>query len=155
MNDDVWYFAYGSNLWIYQKENRTGAIRLGEDRPRIARLADFRVAFNKPSTKWRFVANIMPCACEKVAGVVYRCSQGTLDRMDDWEPGYERRAVHVMLDDRRTIEAITYVALSRNVTEEGQPSDEYLEKIVTGAREHGIPEDEIEKIKKWALASVE
>ena len=30
MNEDVWYFAYGSNLWIDQKEKRTGAIRSGE-----------------------------------------------------------------------------------------------------------------------------
>jgi hypothetical protein len=51
MKDDVWYFAYGSNLWIEQKELRTSAIRTGGDRPRIARLTDFRFAFNKQGSR--------------------------------------------------------------------------------------------------------
>ena len=59
-NDDVWYFAYGSNLWRDQKQDRTGAIRQGDERPRIARLADHRLAFNKRGARGELFANIMP-----------------------------------------------------------------------------------------------
>ncbi|MBX7104580.1 MAG: gamma-glutamylcyclotransferase [Gemmataceae bacterium] len=150
MNSDVWYFAYGSNLWTDQKEERTGAIRTGEDRPRIARLADYRFAFNKPSKKWKFVANIMPCPGEEVIGIVYRCDQATMKKMDNWEPGYERQSVQVSLDDGKVVEAITYVAAAKNVTNDGHPSPEYLQKIVTGARQHGLPEKYIERVVRLA-----
>ena len=95
MNDDVWYFAYGSNLWTDQKERRTSAIRTGDDQPRIARLLDYRFAFNKRGSKGQVYANIMPCPGGVVIGVVYRCRPSTVDTMSEWEGGYERRSVLV------------------------------------------------------------
>jgi hypothetical protein len=35
-----WYFAYGSNLLSDQMVARTGPIRTGDERPRIARLPE-------------------------------------------------------------------------------------------------------------------
>jgi hypothetical protein len=43
MKHDKWYFAYGSNLFIDQKEQRTGRIRQAV----CCRLAEYRFAFNK------------------------------------------------------------------------------------------------------------
>ncbi len=150
MTDDVWYFAYGSNLWIDQKNDRTGAIRTGTNRPCVARLADYRLAFNKLSKNWKFAANILPRPGEEVIGVVYRCDQDTMKKMDSCELGYDRQSVMVLLDTGEAIISITYIADAKNVTSEGHPSVEYLQKILTGARQHGLPQEYIEKVKRLA-----
>ena len=153
MKDDVWYFAYGSNLWIEQKELRTSAIRTGDERPRIARLGDFRFAFNKRGSKGQVYANIMACPGDHVIGVVYRCKPSTVETMSGFEGGYERKTIVVVIDDNVGVEAITYVAMKKNVVNDARPSDEYLTRIVNGATEHGLPQDYIEKIKLLASAS--
>jgi gamma-glutamylcyclotransferase len=155
MNDDVWYFAYGSNLWIDQKEDRTSAIRSGDDRPRIARLANFRLAFNKRGRNGQVFANIVACQGDQVFGVVYRCKPSTIDTMSKLEGGYERQSVQVMIDDDSNVEAVTYVAMAKNVVKDSRPSEEYLGRIVTGSRQHGLPEEYIERIKQLASASEE
>lgn len=152
MNNDVWYFAYGSNLWIDQKERRTSAIRTGVDRPRIARLANYRFAFNKRGGKGRVYANIMACPGEEVIGVVYRCKPSTLETMSEYEGGYERMAVTVVIEDGSSVEAITYVAMEKNVGGDARPSDEYLTRIITGAAQHGLPQDYLDKITLLASA---
>ena len=58
---DTFYFAYGSNLRIDRKLERTGAIR----RVRLARLKDYRFAFNKAGMN-EVYANIVPCVGEVV-----------------------------------------------------------------------------------------
>jgi gamma-glutamylcyclotransferase len=148
---DTWYFAYGSNLWIDQKEERTSAIRSGAQAPQTARLADYRLAFNKPSKKWKFVANIMSCPGEEVIGVVYRCNQATMEQMDSWEPGYKREDVPVVLDNGESALAITYVAES--TVADGQPAAEYVAKIIAGARQHGLPQAYIDRIRRLANGS--
>jgi len=153
MNDDVWYFAYGSNLSTIQKELRTSAIRTGDDRPRIALLADFRFAFNKRGGKGQVFANVMACPRNQVIGVVYRCKPSTVETMSGFEGGYERRTVVVVIDDNTSVEAITYVAMKKNVVDDARPTDEYLTRIVDGAIQHGLPPDYIEKIKLLASAS--
>jgi cation transport regulator ChaC len=153
MNDDVCYFAYGSNLWIDQKEQRTSAIRSGDDRPRLARLANYRLAFNKLGSEGQVFANIMACPGDEVIGIAYRCRPSTIDSMSEREGGYERLSVQVVIEDDSSVEAVTFVAMERNVVNEGRPSDEYLERIVTGARQHELPDEYIEKMKKLASGS--
>jgi hypothetical protein len=72
--------------------------------------------------------------------------------MSEWEGGYDRLSVQVVIDDDSTLEAVTYVAMVKNVVKESRPSEEYLERIVAGSRQHGLPDDYIEKIKKLASA---
>lgn len=147
---DVWYFAYGSNLWIDQKERRTSAIRTGAERPQIARLADHRIAFNKRGTNGQVYANVMACPGDEVIGVVYRCHLATVDTMSDYEGGYDRTTVTVVIEGDSTVEAITYVATKRNVVDDARPSEEYLARILTGARQHGFPPDYIERLRRLA-----
>jgi cation transport regulator ChaC len=152
MDETVWYFAYGSNLWSEQMERRTGAIRSVSDRPRVARLPNYRLAFNKRGSEGQAFANIMPAAGDVVIGVVYPCQPSALEKMDEYESGYLRRAVRVLIDDGSTVEAIAYVATGKNLVDNARPSGEYVTRILTGAAEHGLPHDYIEKIK--LLASV-
>ena len=60
-----------------------------------------------------------------------------------------------MIDNDSNVEAITYVAMAKNVVKDSRPSQEYLERIVTGSRQHGLPEEYIERIKQMASASEE
>jgi gamma-glutamylcyclotransferase len=134
-----WYFAYGSNLWIDQMAARTGPIGQGDDRPRIARLSDHRVVFNMQGEDGRVYANV-ECPGDGVIGVIYRCTPAALDKLDVYESGYERRRVLVTDDGGVTVEAVAYVAKVDRVANGRKPSAEYLERVVRGARQHGLPE---------------
>lgn len=146
---DVWYFAYGSNMCREQKEERTDAIRTGADGPRIARLANYLLAFNKPSVKWGAAANIIPCPGAEVIGVVYRCDLTAMEIMDDCERGYDRMTVNVVLGSGDLVQAITYIAVKNLITNRG-PAPSYLEKIIRGATQHGLPDEYISRIQLLA-----
>jgi cation transport regulator ChaC len=100
-----WYFAYGSNLWMDQVVERTGPIGQGDDRPRIALLANYRLVFNMQDGRGEVFANIM-AGGDGVAGVVYRLTHEALERMDQYEQGYHRKRVHVSFQNGELIEAV-------------------------------------------------
>jgi gamma-glutamylcyclotransferase len=141
-----WYFAYGSNLWIEQMAARTGPIGQGEDRPRVARLPDHRLVFNMQGEDGQVYANV-DSPGPGVIGVIYRCSPAALDKLDSYERGYERRRVLVTDEGGVTLEAVAYVARANRVANGGKPSAEYLERVVRGARQHGLPEAYIRAIE--------
>jgi gamma-glutamylcyclotransferase len=146
--DDMseWYFAYGSNLWIEQMVERAGPIRQGDDRPRVARLASYRLVFNMAGDRGQVFANIV-CPGEGVVGVIYGCGPNTLDKLDTYEGGYERRRVAVVAENGEKVDAVTYVAKPTNLANGRKPSAAYLHRIVTGARQHGLPEVYIREIE--------
>lgn len=147
-----WYFAYGSNLATEQMVNRTGPIR----EARRARLAGYRLAFNKKGSDGTGKANIVPDSVGIVWGVVYRCTPETLSRMDKYEGvaggHYQRKVVHVRVDDGAELEAVTYVAGTAFVDNSNSlsPRPDYLQTIISGAQEHELPDDYIRDIKKLA-----
>ena len=148
---DTWYFAYGSNLSKGRKEDRTDLIRCSLR----ARLKGYRLAFNKKATKGGVYANIVSKAESEVWGVIYLCDPEAMAELDRFEGvmggHYERMPVTVELDDGTQQSAETYVAGSRYIGSDEKPSDDYLHYILTGANEHGLPIEYIEKIQKLAL----
>jgi gamma-glutamylcyclotransferase len=150
MNGDQWYFAYGSNLFIDQKEERTGRIRRADR----CRLPGFRFAFNKRGGKGQIYANIVPDDAAEVWGVVYLCNPDAIREMDRCEGvasgHYERIPVTVELKPGEKVEAITYVAGEDFVCQAGKPSPDYLHKIVSGARHHSLPEEYVSTIEGLA-----
>ncbi|ABU60262.1 gamma-glutamylcyclotransferase family protein [Roseiflexus castenholzii] len=149
---DQWYFAYGSNLSKEQMEERIGSSR----EARVAWLTGYRLVFNKRSKKdGTGKANIVPAAGATVWGVVYRCSYDDLQKMDKCEGvkggHYQRHAIRVQLDSGEELDAVTYVAGERFLAAESlKPSTEYLETIITGARQHRLPDDYIRSIEALA-----
>lgn len=145
---DVFYFAYGSNLNAQQKEKRTGRIR----EARRARLPGYRLAFNKRAAGGGVNANIVPQVGDEVWGVLYRCTPAALSEMDHYEGvaegHYDRALVTVLLEDGQQVEAITYVAGQGFICSEGLPRKDYLERIVRGARDYGLPEDYVRRIAR-------
>jgi gamma-glutamylcyclotransferase len=118
---------------------RTGPIRQGADRPRVARLDNYRVVFNMHGGDGQVYANIMSPG-DGVLGVVYCCTPETLRKLDAYEEGYERRHVEVVLENGDKLEAVTYFAKPAHVGDCSQPSADYLQRILAGARQHGLPE---------------
>jgi gamma-glutamylcyclotransferase len=148
-----WYFAYGSNLWIDQMIERTGPIRQGADAPKVARLDNFRLVFNMHGGDGdgQVFANIMPPG-EAVLGVVYRCSPEALKALDAYEEGYERGHVQVVLENGEKRDAVTYFAKPAHVSNCARPSAEYLQRILDGARQHGLPDEYIRGLEARANA---
>ena len=147
MSKDIWYFAYGSNLSVDQKEERTGVVR----KALLCRLPGYRLAFNKKGRDGTARANIMEAGPEEVWGVAYLCDETAMTRMDKDEgvPGghYRRQRVEVITaSGHMRLDAIAYVAGEEFIFPEGEPSCEYLARILEGARKHGLPSHYIEQI---------
>jgi cation transport regulator ChaC len=147
---ESWYFAYGSNLFREQVIERIGTIGLKE--PRIARLENYRLAFQHLSEGDPAYANILSPG-DGVLGVIYRFHAADLKKMDHYETGYDRHWVAVIDQYGEVLDAIAYVMTPTETRNFGNPSDAYLERIVTGARQYGIPEDYISKIVTMAKSN--
>lgn len=147
MSQDTWYFAYGSNMSVDRKEERTGTIREAIR----CRLKGYRLAYNKKASKAGVYANIMPDEKCEVWGVAYLCDEAAMRKLDGYEGvsgGHYVRAKVVVEAADRQLECDTYIAGSMHICEEGVPSKEYLNHILTGARDHDLPVWYLEDIRK-------
>ena len=139
------YFAYGSNLHLRQFARRCpGAKPAGR-----ARLPDYRLAFTRYSTKRKGgVADIVPEPGAEVWGALYEVDETHLASLDQHEGvprSYRRETILVFDDDAQEREVFTYIA---NRTGRFAPSRMYLDLIVTGAREHKLPEAYVAAIEQ-------
>jgi gamma-glutamylcyclotransferase len=133
------YFAYGSNMWIDQMVARTGPVHVGAERPRVAQLPGYRLAFNMRGENGQVYANIVHPG-GYVLGVIYTCDADALEKLDVFEKGYHRRQVVVIGEHGETFDAVTYKAAPENVIDGGgKPSAEYLHRILRGGRQHNLP----------------
>lgn len=148
MSQDTWYFAYGSNLDTVRKEMRTGTIR----ECHAAKLAGYRLAFNKRGSNGDVYANLIASPTEEVLGVVYYCSEQAIQELDRCEGvasgHYRRCSVEVeTLDGRRRLNADVYIAEPEFACEETTPSEQYLSHILRGARTHQLPTSYLRMIR--------
>ena len=149
---DLLYFAYGSNLLSAQLTARVAPHRLGDEPPLIAFLPDFRFAFNMWAGDGCVYANVMPHRDGVVHGAVYRCGREALALLDVFEFGYERREMSVFTEFREELIAHVYLAVRQCAGPEGRPVEEYLNVILAGAREKGLPEGYILAVDAAARA---
>lgn len=127
----ILYFAYGSNMsTVRLKERIPDAIDQG-----IAELKGYSFTCNKKSKDGSSKGNI---ASEKGAstwGVIFEIPASVLAKLDRVEGGYERIQVNVLCNGE-AVQCETYI--SSELTEEN-PTDSYMELILSGAREHQLP----------------
>jgi gamma-glutamylcyclotransferase len=142
---DCWYFAYGSNLLTRQMEARTGV-----HTARQAFLPGHRVAFNMDGGDGQVYANIVQPG-DGVHGVIYCCGPDAMSQLDQYEHGYARHTVTVRDAGGADLSAVTYIAQPQHTTAEARPSAAYLQKILAGAREHGLPDAHIGTLEAMAL----
>jgi gamma-glutamylcyclotransferase len=130
------YFAYGSNMSSAQLKAWGTAHRcLG-----AAELRDHRLAFLRRSVRWRAgAADIVQAPGESVWGVLWELPFGAreLDVKESAGKAYRRRAVEVHVDGS-PVTAMAYEVIEKAPTEL-RPRREYVQLMVDGAREHGLP----------------
>lgn len=135
----VWYFAYGSNMDATRLfETRLAAEGVPGGRRVAGRLAGWRLAFNKPWSRFpgAGVANIVPDASAETPGTLNEMPPQGLDVLDHYEGvaggHYARRLVRVRLASGETVDAVTYVAES-GLVEGLRPARAYLDHLLAGA----------------------
>jgi gamma-glutamylcyclotransferase len=145
-----WYFAYGSNMNRAQMLSRARSIL--EEVP--ARVENYEMVFNKKVRGGSGSANIQPAPGKTVHGVLYKIQESayrSLDRYEGVPVHYRRIEVTVTLPEGRKIGAQAYIAAK---VEKGlRPALHYLQGILDGAAQHGLPAEYIGEIKAAAGAA--
>jgi gamma-glutamylcyclotransferase len=117
-----------------------------------AELPDHRLAFLRRSIRWAAgVVDIVPAPGRSVWGVLYALplGAGELDAKEGAGFAYRRRGVEV-LRDGLSFAAFAYEVIEKEPAEV-PPRADYLELLVTGAREHGLPEDYIAQLEHYTF----
>lgn len=148
--DDVWNFAFGSNLDPKKRKGRAN-LKIEETVP--GKLKDWRLAFNLRGISWLepSMAGVEPALGEEVHGVLLRmCSQefSKLVLSEGENHSYRQVEVEVETYEGYKIWAIAFQALDdRRLDEDCPPSLRYLELIREGARLSGLDQAYIRKLK--------
>jgi cation transport regulator ChaC len=144
-----WYFAYGSNLSREQFRTRVGQI-LEEVN---GQLKNYELRFNKKVRGGTATANVQQASGKSVYGVLYRIPESAFRNLDRYEGvpvHYRRIEVRVTASDGREINAQVFIAAK---VEKGlRPAPHYLQTILDGATEHGMPADYVQAIRAEAGA---
>ncbi|HEX3909796.1 MAG TPA: gamma-glutamylcyclotransferase family protein [Solirubrobacteraceae bacterium] len=146
------YFAYGRNMSASAIELACPGHRyLGR-----AQLPDHRLALTRRSRRTGTgVADVLAAPGAHVWGALYELDDADLAALDRKEGNgwaYERRAVRVRTDAAAgPLDAFAYAVIAPDGAHV-QPSDEYLDALLTGARERGLPGEYVEALAALALA---
>lgn len=147
MSEEVWYFAYGSNLDKKNFEKRVGGFK----EVRKAILKDFIIAFNSFHPGWGGgVADIVESEGGRVYGAVYKIDKEGLLRLDRavGVPEFYRRMVVEVETDAGKVEAYTYTTVKKRGFV--MPTSSYLAFILRGLKQHGWDEEVIEEVRRIA-----
>lgn len=140
-------FAYGSNMNLTQMKSRCpGAKRIGN-----GRLEGYEICFPRtsPLRQGKGVASVCEKADTHIEGVVFELTDLDLKRLDECEgvpENYIRKPMKILISNDREVFAETYVAIPM-IGGPFKPSKAYMDTIIQGAIENGLPNDYIEKLK--------
>jgi gamma-glutamylcyclotransferase len=118
----------------------------------VAELPGHRLAFLRRSIRWGAGAvDIVPAPGRSVWGVLYELPLGVgeLDAKEGAGFAYRRREVEVVLDGS-SFAAFAYEVIDKEPAEV-PPRPEYVELLVTGAREHGLPANYIAELEHYTF----
>ncbi|XP_032413522.1 gamma-glutamylcyclotransferase [Xiphophorus hellerii] len=142
------YFAYGSNLLKerLQLKNPSATVYC------VAKLKDYKLVFGNykglASDRWHGgVATIEDSPGDEVWGVVWRMSISDLESLDNQENvmlGAYRPVELSVKTKGQDISCRTYIM---NSCVYARPSPQYLQVIVMGAEQHGLPTEYQEKLR--------
>lgn len=133
------YFAYGSNLDSARLLTRVPSARAEA----VAVLSGYRWQCNKRGRDGSAKANIEPDGVSQVWGVVYQMDNEGWSQLDPFEGGYRR--IQVVVHSEVTPLAVeTYLAT--DTMRDQRPSAAYRGWLLSGAREHALPDACLERI---------
>ncbi len=133
------YFAYASNM----SSEELGAWCPGAEFIAVAKLPEHRLDFTRYSEKRQGgVADVVPSGGSEVWGALYELPDEelpTLDRKESAPTAYRHEYVDVVTQSGERVRAMTYMVIDKVPTE--APSRDYMDLILRGARERGLPSD--------------
>lgn len=117
----------------------------------VGRLENYKLAFHKKSNDGSGKCDAYYVGSPEyfVHGVVFQLNSSQLKVLDKYEglgEGYERKTVPISTPDMKTISAVTYYATE--IDSSIQPYLWYKEHVIRGAKEHGLPKDYIDMIRR-------
>jgi hypothetical protein len=141
----IHYFAYGSNMSTRRLRARAPSCRF------LARgtLKQYQLRFHKRSIDGSakcdafFTGN----AEDRVLGVLFEIApydKPKLDRAEGLGNGYNESSVRLLLLDKSETDAIMYFSDPSYIDDKLLPTQEYLQFVVDGATEHGLPDQYIQ-----------
>lgn len=137
----VWYFAYGSNMQSATLRGRRG---IDYRRALAARVPGWRLVLDKPGilAATQTFANIVPDPAAEVLGVCFEITTAELEHIELTEgvpiANYHRVAVPVEpFGAAGPGEAFSLASEQRGA--EPRPTARYMDLLVDGAVEHGLP----------------
>lgn len=140
------YFAYGSNLNeedFRQWCERHRYTNIQFDYVAHAELPDHEIAFTCDSpSRCGGVLDVRPRLGQCVAGVVFQVNQEAIAALDAKEgvpTWYERKYVKVINGIGDFVKVLTYGVTDKKRQKYVKPSDDYLEIVQQGYRQHRIP----------------
>ncbi len=148
-SEDVWYFAYGSNLYIPQMHTRVGKWKAS----RKALVKGWKLIFNVNSERWGGgAANIVETGKpdDVVYGVVYLLNPQKLEVLTNYE-GKAPQDITVE-SEAEIIKSKVYVF--RKDRPPLKPAPLYIETIVKGLKQHCYGEDVIKTIDSNAEKNI-
>lgn len=138
-------FAYGSNMCSARFRDY-GVVP--EAPGQAALLHGYRLEFNKKSIDGSGKANVEPHIGEQVWGVMYLIPDEHLRDLDSGEgSGYRRERLQVQKIDGTITEAWTYLARKPDADSGLCPYSWYKQFLISGAREHALPLQYVEKLE--------
>lgn len=144
----MYYFAYGSNMSHAQMQQRCPSSKFIKH----AILCGYRFVFDGYSRKWNgSVANVIESPDEVVWGGIFEINKDNLAALDCYEgypESYDRKLATVRDGEGNEIEAILYCRAPKKI---GRPASDYLNIIIEGANDCGLPEEYIDNLRKEAL----
>lgn len=143
-NDHFNYFGYASNLGISTLEQRTGG---KHENYQQGRLLDYGFRFNVKNPDGTARANIIVSESEDVFGVIYQIEMKYRDALLSTEPGYQLISVSLETE-QGDLQAFTFISYSDE--ENIYPTQEYLNSILDGAKEHSLPGEYADFIRSLA-----
>jgi gamma-glutamylcyclotransferase len=136
----IQYFAYGSNMLSQRLQARC---KSASSRC-IASVSGYRLALSKKSKDGSGKATIVADQATRVFGVVFDIScedAKELDRIEGRGKGYERVELPAFVHpEGSSITVIAYIAHADFIDPTLQPYDWYRDLIVTGAKQHNLPD---------------
>lgn len=142
--DGVLVFAYGSNMSTLRLRARVPSAQpVG-----IGHVAGQRLAFHKQSTDESGKANLLRSGHDEdhVWGVLFSIAADHGPRLDACEPSYDAVELDVRVESGR-VAARAYVARPTAIDDTLKPYSWYLDFVLCGAVEHGLPDAYIERLR--------
>ncbi len=159
----MFYFAYGSNMSLKQMKDRCGADHFEVIGP--AYTESYSLAFTRYSESWDGGVADLVKGKEETWGVIYKVDACALDTLDQYEGydssrakeenAYNREKVTVKVKEGDLIKGVLcYFANPQKSF--FQPSKMYLDTLILGAKENGLPKFAVDNISvKGKYANVQ